>query len=100
MFGKTIKIKSANIVKSVHDSWRQYFDSKTGSMIAGAMGGIIWFINSDHGMLLATTAALKQMAYTFFVSGFTVKMCENSAVKINNRAVALIFSALIPSAIT
>ncbi|MBI3167520.1 MAG: hypothetical protein HYZ22_03525 [Chloroflexi bacterium] len=100
MLGKTVKIKSARIAGSLYDSWRRHFDSKTGFMIAGVMGGSIWFINSDHGFLPAATAALKQMAYTFLVSGFTVKMCENLAVKINHKTAALVLSVLIPSAIT
>lgn len=100
LFGKTGKIKSTEFGRSLYDSWHQHFDSKSGFMIAGVMGGVIWLINSDHGILPATTAALKQMAYTFIVSGFTVKMCENLAIKINNRTSALMLSMLIPSAIT
>ena len=40
------------------------------------MGAIVFYINSDHGPMLAITAALKQGIYTFLIGGLILKMLE------------------------
>ena len=70
--------------------------------LAGAviMGGIVWLINMNHGWWPATTAALKQGAYTFFFGGILIKMLDTIASRINNRYLAIITATLTISVIT
>jgi hypothetical protein len=59
----------------------------------------VWLINLGHGPLAALPAALKQATYTYFVAGFITRLCENIAVSVENRRLALSLAALIPSCI-
>jgi hypothetical protein len=59
----------------------------------------VWLINLGHGPWAASTAALKQAAYTFFVAGFITRLCDNIVVRIRDRSLALILAVLIPSGI-
>ena len=54
----------------------------------------------DHGNLPATIAALKQGAYTFLMGGLIMKLCENLAIKYNNRSLSLILAVTIPVIVT
>lgn len=69
---------------------------------AGAliMGAIVWFINMGYGWWPATTAALKQAAYTFLFGGILIKILDTIASKIRNRYVAVISATLLVSVIT
>jgi len=69
--------------------------------IVGAtlLGGIVFRLNYAHGVSLATTAALKQATYTFFVAGFIVKNNEKLARKGANAAVSLLLAAAVSSCI-
>lgn len=60
---------------------------------------MVWLINLPHGPLAALPAALKQAAYTYFVAGFITRLCENLAVRIERRSLALLAAVLIPSTI-
>jgi hypothetical protein len=64
------------------------------------MGGIVAYINYDHGILLASIAGLKQATYTFFFGGVLIKILETIALKINNQALALLTSVIVTSIIT
>ena len=70
--------------------------------VAGALflGSIVFFINFDHGTLPATTAALKQGAYTFLMGGLIMKMCENLSIKFSNRTLSLMLAVVIPVLVT
>ncbi len=65
-------------IKSLMDANIDY-----GSAIVAAalLGGIVFWINHDHGNALATTAALKQGTYTFFVAGFIAKNNERLVLR-------------------
>jgi hypothetical protein len=63
------------------------------------LGVAVWLINLEHGPMAALPAALKQAAYTYFVAGFIVRLCENIAVRVKARALALLGAVLIPSCI-
>ena len=60
---------------------------------------MVWFINLPHGPLAALPAALKQATYTYFVAGFITRLCENIAVRIARRPLALFAAVVIPSTI-
>ncbi len=69
---------------------------------AGAliMGAIVWFINMGYGWWPATTAALKQAAYTFLFGGILIKILDTIASRIRNRYIAVISATLFVSVIT
>jgi hypothetical protein len=79
-----------------------FIDYKMGFFGAFVMGGVVFAINynSEDGMSGATTAALKQASYTFFLGGVFMKGCEHLACRIKHQTMAIILSALIPSVVT
>ena len=78
----------------------KYFDLRMG--IAGALilGTVVFIINFDHGYLPALTAALKQSAYTFLMGGLIMKLCENLAIRFENRTTSLVLAVLVPVIVT
>jgi len=60
---------------------------------------LVFLINLPHGPLQALPAALKQATYTYFVAGFITRLCENIAVRVERRSLALFAAVLIPSTI-
>jgi hypothetical protein len=72
------------------------------SAIAGAliMGVLVGFINRKFGAWPASTAAMKQAAYTFVFGGMLTKLLYILVVKIKGLYKATIFSVLIVTIIT
>jgi uncharacterized membrane protein len=70
--------------------------------IAGAviMGVIVGYINRKFGAWPATTASLKQAAYTFLFGGILTKLLYIIQGKIPGKFKSIIFSALIVTCIT
>ena len=71
-----------------------------GALGAISMGLLVYYINSDHGVLPAVIAASKQAVYTLFFGALFVKMAENIAVQLEERAVAVLCGGLIPTLLT
>lgn len=90
------------MLKRLYRFGAKFIDYKMGFFGAFVMGGVVFAINynTENGIAGATTAALKQATYTFFLGGVFMKGCEHLATKIRNQTLAIILSALIPSAIT
>ena len=67
--------------------------------IAGAtlLGAIVFWLNRSHGAPSATTAALKQATYTFFVAGFIVRNNERLALKRKEPVAAMAVAAAVSS---
>lgn len=61
-----------SFVRHIH----KYINLKFGLAGAFLMGGIVFFINLDHGWKLAAIAGAKQWAYTFFFGGIIIKLLE------------------------
>lgn len=67
---------------------------------------VVFFINlysaknPDHEILKALPAALKQGAYTFLFGGLIMRTCENLAVRINPKTLAILAGIFVPLAIT
>lgn len=78
----------------------RFINVKIGLIGAFIMGGIVWFINMGFGWWPATTAALKQFAYTFLLGGILIRILDTIATKINNRYAAITVAALSVSAFT
>ncbi|MBL7203288.1 MAG: hypothetical protein ISS63_03000 [Desulfobacteraceae bacterium] len=70
--------------------------------VAGAfvMGSIVWVINAGFGWWPATTAAMKQAAYTFLFGGMLIKMLDTIAIRINNRYLAIATATVITASLT
>lgn len=78
----------------------RFINIKMGLAGALIMGGIVWFINMSHGWWPATTAALKQAAYTFLLGGILIKILDTIAVKIKNRYLAIAVATISVSVVT
>lgn len=78
---------------------KQYIDVNSAWKAALVLGLIVYAINFSHGALAALPAALKQAAYTFFVAGFILRLCEKLSVNTALGALALPLAVLIPSSI-
>jgi len=79
---------------------KKYINIEKGILGALVVGGIVFFVNSEAGILSATTAALKQGVYTFLFGGMLVALCENLSVRWMNKWLSVLFSTLIVSVIT
>jgi len=78
----------------------RFINLKMGLAGAIVMGTIVWFINMSYGWWPATTAALKQAAYTFIFGGILIKILDTIAMKIQNRYLAVAIATLTVSVIT
>ncbi len=78
----------------------RFINMKMGFAGALVMGSIVWFINMSYGWWPASTAALKQAAYTFLFGGILIKILDTIAVKIKNRYLAIISATILVSVIT
>ena len=77
----------------------KYVDVSTAWKAALFLGGVVYIINYSHGALAALPAALKQATYTFFASGFIVRLCENLINRVRPMALAWPLAILLPSAV-
>ena len=64
------------------------------------MGVVVGVINHKFGWWPASTAALKQAAYTFFLGGSLTRLLYLLVDKIKGKAVAIIISAFLVTIIT
>ena len=78
----------------------RFLDIRMGILGACSMGLIVYYINSDHGMMAASIAALKQGAYTLFFGALFVKMAENIALKFQERYMAVLVGGISSSILT
>ncbi len=78
----------------------RFINLKMGLAGAVVMGAIVWFINMSFGWWPATTAALKQAAYTFLFGGILIKILDTITVKIKNPYLAVATATLVVSITT
>jgi len=78
----------------------RFINIKMGLAGAFVMGAIVWLINMGYGWWPATTAALKQAAYTLLFGGILIKILDTIAVKIKNRYLAIATATILVSVIT
>src|SRR5687767_6227583 len=81
-------------------SIRTLFDVRSGLFGAAIMSSLVWWINSSHGVWPATTAALKQAAYTFVFGGLIMRLCSRLAQGKGSTSLRIALATLVPSAIT
>lgn len=89
-----------NTQHQVFSFLNRFINLKMGFAGAVIMGGIVWFINMGFGWWPATTAALKQAAYTFFLGGVLIKILDTIATRIHNRYLAITVATIIVSTVT
>jgi len=78
----------------------EVLDVRSGLVGATLLGAIVWLINSGHGALGASTAALKQFAYTFLMGGLIMRLCTRLALVPGRNARALALAVVVPSLVT
>lgn len=82
------------------DFIRKYIDVPVAIAGAVIMGLIVGIINRKFGLWPASTAAMKQAAYTFFFGGAMTKLLYVVESKIPGKWVSIILSSLIVTSIT
>jgi hypothetical protein len=60
---------------------KKSFDPVSGLISALIMATIVWWINASHGVGPASTSALKQAAFTFFMGGIIGQLCRYLAAR-------------------
>jgi hypothetical protein len=72
------------------------------SAIAGGliMGVIVFFINIRYGAWAATTAALKQAAYTFLFGGVIIRLLYGMVQNIPGKITGLVLPVMVTSILT
>jgi hypothetical protein len=80
--------------------WREFFDVRSGLVGGILLAGCVWFINASHGAEAATTAALKQFAYTFVMGALIMRLCTRLALAGESKPRALTLAIALPSLAT
>jgi hypothetical protein len=91
--GYSIFLKTINFSKKFID----YPSAFAGALI---MGGIVGIINIKHGAWPASTAAMKQAAYTFLFGGAIIRLLYFIVLSMPGRITSLILSVFIASVVT
>jgi hypothetical protein len=78
----------------------RFFDFQSATAGALIMGIIVGIINIRHGVWPATTAALKQAAYTFLFGGAIIRLLYSIVLYIPGKTASLFLSVLIASVVT
>ena len=88
------------VLEKFRSTFTKVIDVKMGLIGAIFMGVIVFYINADYGPLLASTAALKQAFYTFFIGGLILKILEAIVMGIHNKTLAYICAVISATLIT
>ena len=75
-------------------------DVRSGLVGATLLAGIVYGINSAHGAFGASTAALKQFAYTFLMGGVIMRLCTRLALARRPATSAFALAVAVPSLVT
>ena len=90
--------KKPNLLRRVYGCSSNYVNYKIGSFAGLIGGGIVYYINHEHGFLPAAGGFGKQFLYNVFIAGFNIKTCEKLAKKIKSKPASLVASTVIPTA--
>jgi peptidoglycan/LPS O-acetylase OafA/YrhL len=78
----------------------KYLNIKKGLIGALIMGGLVYYVNREHGWEPSLVAAGKQALYTFFLGGWLVALCERYSLKPTRTWKGIFQATLMVSAIT
>jgi hypothetical protein len=87
-----------NPIRKFYNWSAKHINYKIGSIAGLIGGGIVYYINHEHGFWPATGGFGKQFFYNVFIAGFNVKTCEKLAKGIKSKPLSLIASTIIPTA--
>ena len=59
--------------------FRETFDVRSVLWAALIISSLVWIVNIEHGVFGASTAALKQAAYSFAFGGLILQLCTRLA---------------------
>ncbi len=76
------------------------FDWRSALIGAALMGSIVALINLRHGTAPALVAASKQAAYTLFIAGLVLRLCERLAHAYADRSWGTAIATLVPTIVT
>lgn len=93
------RYRNSFLAKAIRFTGR-YIDYPTAFAGALVMGIIVGVINRKFGWWPATTAAMKQSAYTFLFGGMMIKLLYAIVLAVPGRVSALILSVFIVSVLT
>ena len=90
------------MIKKIIVFGSKFIDYKMGLYGAIVMGAIVFGINyyGIHELQAASTAALKQVVYTFLFGGIIMRSCEYLATAIKKPVLAIAAAIIIPSLIS
>jgi hypothetical protein len=83
------------MLKRIRATLDAHIDYRAAVLGASLLGAAVYWINHEHGPVLATTAALKQATYTFFVGGFIVKNNIKLALRWTQPALAISVAVMV-----
>jgi hypothetical protein len=83
------------MLKRIRATLDAHIDYRAAVLGASLLGAVVYWINHEHGPALATTAALKQATYTFFVGGFIVKNNIKLALRWSQPAMAISIAVMV-----
>jgi hypothetical protein len=78
----------------------EWLDVRSGLAGGLVLGAAVWLINVSHGYWGASTAALKQFVYTFFMGAAIMRLCTALAQRPGPDVAALWLALAVPSAVT
>ena len=91
-------------MSTTHERWLrglgEAFDLRSAVFGAILMASIVWWINSDHGVLPATTAAAKQAAYTFLMGGVIMRLATRLAERDGTPWLVTAMAVIVPTMVT
>ena len=76
------------------------YDLRSALIGAALMGTIVALINLSHGIGPALVAAAKQGAYTLFIAGLVLRLCERVSLATRERAEGIALATLVPTIVT
>jgi hypothetical protein len=77
-----------------------WFDARSALAGASLLAIAVWLINADHGVWGASTAATKQFAYTFCMTGVIMRLCTHLAARPGPDPWMLALATAAPTAVT
>jgi len=79
---------------------KDWIDVRSGLIGGTLLATIVWLINASHGVVGASTAALKQFAYTFLMGGLVMRLCTHLALSGTSDGRARLLATAVPSVLT
>ena len=94
----TSEEKKSNFFMKLYNQSSKHINYKIGSLVGVIGGGVVYYINREHGFWPAAGGFGKQFFYNLFIAGFNIKTCEKLAKGIKSKSMSLVASTLVPTA--